>query len=271
MRLLSALAIAISAALPAAAEPPASLAAPAVALLDGWRQADGSRIAAIEIRLAPGWHTYWRVPGEAGIPPTFDWSGSVNLASVSYEWPRPSVFESYGLRTYGYADALVLPVLLTPEDPAAPIEVDLDLDFGVCDDICVPAEARVAETIAPEAPPVGRHRIESALAERARSAAEGGVAGVTCALAPAADGYELTARVTFATDPGPGQLAVLETGQPDLWIGEPESRTEGRTLTARAPVLGADGGGPLLERQGLRVTVLDTERAVDIRGCEAPR
>ena len=40
-----------------------------VRLLEGWQQRDGSRMAAIEIRLKPGWHTYWRIPGEAGIAP----------------------------------------------------------------------------------------------------------------------------------------------------------------------------------------------------------
>ena len=54
-------------------------------------------MAAVEIRLAPGWHTYWRVPGEAGIPPRFDWSGSQNLAAVAYEWPRPEIIVSYGI------------------------------------------------------------------------------------------------------------------------------------------------------------------------------
>ncbi len=62
-----------------------------VDLLAGWREPDGSRIAAIAIDLAPGWYTYWRIPGEAGIAPRFDWSRSRNLASVAAEWPRPGL------------------------------------------------------------------------------------------------------------------------------------------------------------------------------------
>ena len=63
---------------------------------------------------------------------------------------------------------------------------------------------------------------------------------------------------------------MLEPGQPDLWIGTAESRTDGRTVIARAPIAGAGGAGPTLERSALRLTVLDARRAVDIRGCEAP-
>ena len=80
----------------------------------------------------------------------------------------------------------------------------------------------------------------------------------------------MTAEVTFAAAPGPDQLAVLEPGQPELWIGMAESRTDGRTVVARAPIQAAGGGGPALERGALRVTVLDSGRAVDIQGCEAP-
>jgi len=266
MRPLAAALVLSFAAVPPAFAQVAPTAVASVDLLDGWREPDGSRVAALEIVLAPGWHTYWRVPGAAGIPPRFDWSGSVNLASVDYEWPRPEVFERFGLRSYGFDDMLVLPLRLRPHDPAAPLDLALDLDFGVCEDICVPASATLAARLAPDAAEEGRALIEAALAERPLSADQAGIAEVTCGLAPAARGYELTAEVTFDAAPGT-PFAVLEPGQPGLWIGEPESRTEGRTVTARARVEAAGAGGPVLERNALRLTLLDADRAVEIRGC----
>lgn len=274
--LVAAFAACAAAALPGAtvAETAAQTTAPggqaSVAILGGWRQPDGSRLAALQIKLAPGWHTYWRVPGDAGIPPSFDWSGSKNLASLSYEWPRPVVFDSFGGRTIGYSGTLVLPVRLVPKDPDAPLDLAVALFFGVCADICVPTEAEARAMLPPDAPAEGRPEIEAALAERAESPAEAGVTRVTCTLTPAADGYEIAAEISFAADPGPGQVAVLEAGQPDLWIGPATSRTEGRSVIARAPVEAAGGAGPMLERSDLRLTVLDPRRAVDIRGCRAP-
>ena len=135
--------------------------------------------------------------------------------------------------------ALVLPVRLAPSDPAAPLDLALRLDFGVCADVCVPAEARLAARIAPDAPEEGRARIEAALAARAESAAEAGVARVTCALKPDGRGFAVTAEITFAAEPSPGQVAVLEPGRPDVWIGDAMSRTEGRTVFARAPIQAA--------------------------------
>ncbi|MFO1141836.1 MAG: protein-disulfide reductase DsbD family protein [Amaricoccus sp.] len=240
-----------------------------VTILEGWRQPDGSRMAAVAIRLAPGWHTYWRVPGDAGIPPSFDWSGSRNLADVAYEWPHPEIFEADGLRTLGYAGMLVLPVRLTPKDPGAPLDLALEASFGVCSDICVPADAAARARIAPDAPDGGRPAIEAALAARARTATEAGVVGATCGLAPATGGIEVEARVTFADAPAPGQVAVVESDQPDVWIGSAESETRGRTVVLRAPVEGA-AAGPVIERRALRLTVLDDSRAVEIEGCTAP-
>jgi DsbC/DsbD-like thiol-disulfide interchange protein len=263
---------------PVRADPPASAfgrsgTGAEVSLIDGWQQPDGSRVAAVEIRLDPAWHTYFRVPGEAGVPPAFDWSESENLASVRYEWPRPEIIDNYGMRSFGYVGRLVLPVLLTPKDPSAPMRVSLSLSFGVCNDVCIQEDRRVATRFASDGEGdagAGRPLIEAALAERARSADEAGVARVTCAVAPDGDGYALTAAVTFDRPPPGLQAVVLETAQPGLWIGDAESGTAGATVTARATLAGPGGAVPAFERQALRVTVLDEGRAVDIRGCEAP-
>lgn len=245
-----------------------------VRLLEGWRQQDGVHTAAVEIRLAPGWHTYWRAPGAAGIPPQFDWSASSNLAAVRYEWPRPIVFDTYGVPTIGYAEHLVLPVFLTPVDPSLPVEADLDLFFGVCDEICIPAEARVAahlpaEDRAAEGPAGGVPDIEDALARRALRPAEAGVEQVRCALDPGERGYEVTAEVVFAgVGPGPESFAVVESGRPDIWIGAPRSERDGPMVRTRARLEQAGHpDGLVLDRSALRVTVLSDDRFVDIRGC----
>ncbi|HVH02926.1 MAG TPA: protein-disulfide reductase DsbD domain-containing protein, partial [Amaricoccus sp.] len=209
----SALVLALLAALPAAAQI-APWAVVSVDLLDGWREPDGSRLAALEIVLAPGWHTYWRVPGAAGIPPRFDWSGSANLASVAYEWPRPAVFERFGLRSFGFADRLVLPLRLRPRDASAPVDLALAVDFGVCDDICMPASAELAGRIAPDTPEEGRARIEAALADRPRSAGEAGVAAVACGLARLDHRQLPRGRIGGEGDPGGQLVAVRGRRQP---------------------------------------------------------
>jgi DsbC/DsbD-like thiol-disulfide interchange protein len=236
-------------------------------LIEGWQAADGTYVAAVEIRLAPGWYTYWRMLGEAGVPPMLDWSRSKNLASARPEWPRPVVFESYGMQTIGYAGELVLPVVLTPERPGEPVTVALDLAFGACKDICVPTEVRLQAELVPGRQASGRARIEAARAARPSTPEEAGVTAVTCGLDAGAGGAELVASVTFATDPAPDKTVVIEPGQRNLRIGPAQSHTRGRTVSARAPVR---SGGAAIDRGALRLTLIGPDRAIDIRGCRAP-
>jgi len=70
--------------------------------------------------LAPGWKTYWRAPGDGGIPPRFDWQGSENLGGAEFHWPVPQVFHENGLRSMGYYDSVVIPVEVSVPNAGAP-------------------------------------------------------------------------------------------------------------------------------------------------------
>lgn len=269
MRLCLALIAAALAAVPAARAQPTGAVAQ-TALIGGWSEPNGTRMAAIEIRLAPGWHTYWRVPGTTGIPPDFDWSGSRNLASVAYLWPRPQIIETQGTFTIGYEDGLVLPVRLTPADPGQPIDVALDLFFGACENICVPAEATLRAQLTLEDAATGRNRIEAALAARPRTAAEAGIASIGCTIAPGRGGFEVTSRMAFREAPVASPLAVLETARPDTWVSGTRSRTEGRVVTVTARIEGTAKDVAVMARDDLRFTLIEAERAIDLPGCPAP-
>ena len=102
-------------------------------------------VAGIQIELRPGWKTYWRHPGDAGgVPPNFDWSKSTNVAEARVVFPAPKRLTDETGDTIGYKDNVVLPVVITPSDAARPIDLKLDFTFGVCREICIPAEARLA-------------------------------------------------------------------------------------------------------------------------------
>jgi DsbC/DsbD-like thiol-disulfide interchange protein len=95
----------------------------------------------IEIRLEPRWHTYWRYPGDAGVPPRFDFSGSHNLKAATVLWPAPRRIPEQGLSVIGYTGNVILPVLLVPQDRAQPITLHLEIAYAVCEKLCVPEEA----------------------------------------------------------------------------------------------------------------------------------
>lgn len=98
--------------------------------------------AALQIRLAPGWHAYWRSPGDAGFPPSIDWGGSENLKSAQLFWPAPKRFILDGLITQGYENGVVLPIAVTLERASQPARLQASVRYAACKDICVPYTAK---------------------------------------------------------------------------------------------------------------------------------
>jgi DsbC/DsbD-like thiol-disulfide interchange protein len=115
-----------------------------VRLLAGGRDGEAWN-GGVEVRLEPGWKTYWRMPGDAGIPPEFDWAGSQNVMAVEIFWPAPARYKDASGETVGYLDRVIFPLRIVPTEPASPVVLKLSMFFAVCKDICIPATAK-AET-----------------------------------------------------------------------------------------------------------------------------
>ena len=113
---------------------------------------DGRPELGVEIALEPGWKTYWRTPGDAGIPPVVDWTKSHNVAGFDLRFPAPVRFGDEGVRSIGYTDPVILPIDLTLADPAAAATLDLDVQIGLCRDICVPVAAHLVATLSAATP-----------------------------------------------------------------------------------------------------------------------
>ena len=102
-------------------------------------------VAGIEIKLSEDWKTYWRMPGDAGgVPPSFNWAGSANLAAAKVLYPAPRRLRDATGESVGYKGGVVFPVQLTPKDPVQPIDLRLAVEYGICREICVPVEARLS-------------------------------------------------------------------------------------------------------------------------------
>lgn len=108
--------------------------------------------AGLEIQMPPGWKTYWRTPGDAGgIPPEFNFAGSENLAKAVPLFPAPKKLVDRTGTTYGYKERVIFPIAIAPEDSAKPVVVKLKATYGVCEELCVPAEAELSIIIEPDA------------------------------------------------------------------------------------------------------------------------
>jgi DsbC/DsbD-like thiol-disulfide interchange protein len=117
----------------------------AVRLIAGAARVDsGTTIhrAGVEIRLAPGWKTYWRYPGDSGIPPRFDFSQSTNVKSVTVRYPAPQRITDDGGTSIGYKHDVVFPLEIVPVNAAKPVTLSLSIDYAVCEKLCVPADGK---------------------------------------------------------------------------------------------------------------------------------
>jgi DsbC/DsbD-like thiol-disulfide interchange protein len=103
--------------------------------------------AGIEIRLDPGWKTYWRYPGDSGVPPRFSFTRSDNVQAITVEWPAPHRFADGGGQSIGYTDHVIFPLAIVPKDASRPVTLRVDVDYAVCEKLCIPAEAK-AELVA---------------------------------------------------------------------------------------------------------------------------
>jgi DsbC/DsbD-like thiol-disulfide interchange protein len=100
--------------------------------------------AGIEIKLESGWKTYWRMPGDSGVPPTLDFSGSDNVKSVTVEWPAPEKFpDGAGGHSIGYVGRIILPLHVAPKDATKEAALRLKLGYAICKNLCVPGEANL--------------------------------------------------------------------------------------------------------------------------------
>jgi DsbC/DsbD-like thiol-disulfide interchange protein len=120
-------------------------------LVSGGVELDGKStlIAGVQLRMNSGWKTYWKNPGDSGVPPSFDWSGSKNLQQAEPLYPAPHSFAEANGTAIGYADEVVFPVKLTPQREGEPIELKLAFSYGLCKDLCVPNDVTLDLIVSP--------------------------------------------------------------------------------------------------------------------------
>ena len=113
----------------------------AVRLLAGSRSG-AVLLGGIAFQLQPGWKTYWRTPGDSGVPPRFDFSKSENIEAVTILWPAPTKFDDgAGGHSLGYKNQIVLPLRIVAKNADKPVTLRADINYAVCEKLCIPVEA----------------------------------------------------------------------------------------------------------------------------------
>jgi DsbC/DsbD-like thiol-disulfide interchange protein len=146
-----------------------------VRLISGTPDIDGkpTLVAGVQLRMDPGWKTYWRNPGDSGVPPSFDFKGSKNIKQAELLYPAPHRIGDANGTVIGYDDEVIFPVKITPDHEGEPVELKLAFEYGLCKDLCIPNDVKLELTIAPDQGKGDAMQLESALALTPKEAAPG--------------------------------------------------------------------------------------------------
>lgn len=227
---------------------------------DGVPQGIETLSAGLEINLSEGWKTYWRSPGEVGVPPRVDWSSSENIIDVEMLWPAPMRFTAFGIENFGYSESVIFPLRVRLKSPGEPALLRGAVKLLVCSHVCVP-ETFDLELAIPTGSGIDQPSASKIADFLARVPTDGERAGVS---APIAHLDENTSILTIellsnAAFDAPDVFAELGSGtalgKPDIRLGN-----RGTRLWAQFPVLRVEEEyyhDPIL-------TVTDGERAFTV-------
>lgn len=227
-------------------------------------------MSGIQVKLADGWKTYWRAPGEFGLPPRLELSRQENIDWLRMHFPKPSVFYDRGVRTIGYADEVTFPIEIKPIDHRRPVRAEMLLHLGVCQDVCVPVTLAVPFRTLPG--DLGSlEAIEPALQDGPKSVdtfADRGRA--TCIVEGSSpnEGYRVTYEVEYEGMIGPKTAAVFESSKESFWFTDARIR---RPSAGRISVIAHMNslGGNLVPPPwpDFRVTLISEVDYIEFRGC----
>ncbi|MGQ9371884.1 protein-disulfide reductase DsbD family protein [Azospirillum sp. ST 5-10] len=222
---------------------------------------EGGRIPlALEVRLEPGWKTYWRSPGDAGLPPRLAWDGSANLKDATLRYPAPHRMTTLGIETVGYEDEVVFPIDAVPDVPGAAVDLRAAVDLLVCAELCIPQRVDVSLAL-PSGPATPGPEANTVARAESSVPGDGRAAGLEVR-AIGADGAVLAVQVA-AREPLVSPDVFVEMDPPVAFTAPEVSFSDGdRVATLRLEASQPPAGLDLAGRAAM-VTVVDGARAME--------
>jgi suppressor for copper-sensitivity B len=216
----------------------------------------------LEVELDPGWKTYWRSPGDAGLPPGLTFSGPIRDKGWQLSYPAPARFSLFGLETFGYHDNVLFPLAVEPLTPGAPLPLGLDVNLLVCAEICIPVDLSLSIDLPAGAatPSADAQRLAM---WRARVPGSGQMAGM--AITGVAAGSDAL-TVSLSSSQGPFTAPDVIVEAPSGWAFGPPERllsADGQQASLRLPYTGKPQEQAELSGTALTLTVTDGARAME--------
>ena len=220
--------------------------------------------AGIEIRLGPGWKTYWRYAGDSGVPPRFRFDRSENVADVVALFPAPHGFTDEGGESIGYKDNVIFPLRVMPRDAAKPIVLRVDLDYAICLNLCVPVVAKAELTLPGSGKEDAALSASEARVPKAVAVGEGGTLSIRSVRRE--DGGARPRIVVDVAAPTDAKLELFAEGPTPEWSLPIPKPVTGAPAGLRRFAFDLDGLPPDASPTGatLRLTLASPDAAIEV-------
>jgi DsbC/DsbD-like thiol-disulfide interchange protein len=222
--------------------------------------------AGIEIRVDAGWKTYWRYPGDSGVPPRFSFARSENLESVRVLWPAPQAFgDGAGGTSIGYTGDVILPLRVLARDPARPVLLRLDADYAICDKLCIPADGR-AELLLEDTASAQEAALRQSEERVPRLTAIGEGETLVVEAVTREPGHRPPRVMVDVRAPGAAQLRLFAEGPSPEWALPVPQPIAGARAGSQRFAFSLDGMPPGTAEEGarLRLTAVCAEQAIEV-------
>ena len=228
----------------------------------------GGRVfrAGVEIKLKDGWKTYWRYPGDSGVPPVFDFSKSQNVKSVTVLYPAPGRFpDGAGGNSVGYKGVVILPLHVVPQDAGKPVTLKLKFDYAACEKLCVPAEANL-ELALSGAETANEAALGAAESRVPKAAAIGGGGTPSIRAVHRETGSDKPRVIVDVAAPGDAPVTLFAEGPTAQWALPLPEPVAGAPAGLQRFAFEVDGLPPGEKPDGatLRLTAVGGDKAVEV-------
>ncbi len=229
-----------------------------VNLRPGWRaEDDGSRLA-MRIDMSDGWKTYWRQPGDTGIPPKFDFRVSKGLGVLEVLYPTPKITWQDQMRTISYQDEVIFPIVIQPRT-IGNMTISGQVEIGVCKEICIPVSLDVSAILPAKGP------IDWVIEAAFQTLPRAGTDKINCTFTAATDGMHLSLTLPHQDQDING--ATIELGNSRLWIETPTIDRSSDQLEITANILTPSGNPIAVGRGDIVTTIFSATTATEYHGC----
>ena len=239
-----------------------------VGYIAGWENKDKSFQSAIEIALAPGWKTYWKNPGPFGIRPIINWSKSSNIKNIEISWPAPKIFHQLNVRIIGYDNIVIIPIKIIKQFPQKEAFLHIDLEFGVCSDICLMKKAEIISPLKIQPSAESLNQITQALKKIPERFSNSETEFYKCAIKKNSTGLRLVYSIYLSEIPNFKPTLIIRYAFSDLYPENQTIKIKGQQLLINASLDKISEEEGFIERDRLETLLITNKKSFEIFGCD---